>query len=216
MRLPFASLCLAAAMGSGAARADDINIAAASDLQFALKDVAARFEQTAGHRVRVTFGSSGNFFAQISNGAPFDVFLSADTGYPQRLIDAGAADRDSFFVYGTGTIVLWVPLASPLDPNKGLKMLLDPTVRKVALANPEHAPYGRAAVAALRHEGLYEALSSKFVLGENLTQAMQFVESGNADAGLVGLPLAVAPPMQGKGRYWIVPRSFYPPIAQGA
>src|SRR5438093_5778625 len=133
MRLPFASLCLAAAMGSGAACADDINIAAASDLQFALKDVAARFEQTAGHRVRVTFGSSGNFFAQISNGAPFDVFLSADTGYPQRLIDAGAADRDSFFVYGTGTIVLWVPLASPLDPNKGLKMLLDPAVRKVAL-----------------------------------------------------------------------------------
>jgi molybdate transport system substrate-binding protein len=216
MRFSFASLCLAVALASAVVGADEISVAAASDLQFALKEVAARFEQTTGHHVRLTFGSSGNFFAQISNGAPFDVFLSADAGYPQRLIEAGAAERDSFFVYGTGTIVLWVPRASPLDPNKGLQALLDPAVRKVALANPEHAPYGRAAVAALRHEGLYEALSGKFVLGESLTQAMQFVESENADAGLVGLSLAVAPPIRGKGRYWIVPRSFYPSIAQGA
>ena len=216
MRFSLASLCLTAIMWSAAARADDLTVAAASDLQYALRDGAARFERATGHHVRLTFGSSGNFFAQISNGAPFDVFLSADTEYPRKLIDAGAADRESFFVYGTGTIVVWVPQSSPIDPNQGLKVLLDPRVRKIALANPAYAPYGRAAVAALRHEGLFDAVSGKFVLGENLTQAMQFVESGNADAGLVGLSLAIAPPMQGKGRYWVVPRSFYPRMEQAA
>jgi molybdate transport system substrate-binding protein len=217
MRVFLAGLCLAAALWPAPARADDLTVAAASDLQYALREVAARFEQTTGHRVRLTFGSSGNFFAQIANGAPFDVFLSADTEYPRKLIEAGAADRSSFLVYGTGTIVLWVPpSSSAIDPNQGLRALLDPRVRRIALANPDHAPYGRAAVAALRHEGLYEMLSGKFVLGDNLTQAMQFVESGNADAGLVGLSLAIAPPLQGKGRYWIVPHAFYPPMEQGA
>ncbi len=212
---PWTTLVCAAALLLGTrAVADEILVAAAADLQYALPEVAARFEKETGHKVRITFGSSGNFFSQIRNGAPFDVFLSADAEYPRKLAAVGAADGDSLAVYGVGRIVLWAPLSSRLDLDKGLAVLLSPEVKKVALANPQHAPYGRAAVAALRHEGLYEQVSGKFVLGENISQTMHFIESRNADAGFVALSLATAPPLQGKGRYWLVPQQFYPAIEQ--
>ncbi len=207
-------VCAAALLLGTRAVADEILVAAASDLQYALPEVAARFEKETGHKLRITFGSSGNFFSQIQNGAPFDVFLSADAEYPRKLAAAGTAEGGSLAVYGIGRIVLWVPPSSKLDLGKGLAVLLSPEVKKVALANPQHAPYGRAAVAALRHEGLYEQVSGRFVLGENISQTMHFIESGNADAGFVALSLAIAPPLKGKGRYWLVPQDFYPVIEQ--
>jgi len=213
MRRWIIATCLVALLAPAVA-ADEITVAAASDLQFALKEVASRFERSTGTQVRLTFGSSGNFFAQIGSGAPFDLFFSADSEYPRKLVEAGKADSGSLRVYGIGRIVLWIPQDSRLDPSQGMKILLDPAVRKIALANPQHAPYGRAAVAALRYQGLYDKVSAKFVLGENISQAMHFVESGNVDAGFVALSLATAPPSRGKGRYWLVPQEFYPVIEQ--
>src|ERR1700720_205600 len=150
--------------------AQEITVAAAADLQFAFQDVAARFEKDTGRHVKLIFGSSGNFFAQIENGAPFDLFFSADIDYPKRLEAAGLAEPGTLYPYATGKIVLWVPNESKLDLNHGLHALLDPAVHKIAIANPEHAPYGRAAVAALRHENLYDQVSPRFVLGENISQ----------------------------------------------
>ncbi len=207
----FLALLLASLCG-----AEEARIAAAADLQFALREVAGRFERDTGNTVRLTFGSSGNLYAQITNGAPFDVFLSADSDYPRRLVDSGKADGDSLVVYARGRIVLWVPRSSGLDINRGLSILLEPAVRKVALANPQHAPYGRAAVAALRHLGLYDGVKGKFVLGENVLQAMQFARSGSVDAGFVALSLALAPAAASEGRYWVVPQEFYPTIDQSA
>ena len=197
------------------AAAEEITVAAAADLQFALKDISARFEQQTGNKVGLTFGSSGNFFAQIQNGAPFDVFFSADLDYPKKLEAAGQAEPNTFYQYATGKIVLWVRNDSKLDLNKGLAVLLDPSVNKISIANPAHAPYGRAAMAALDHEKLTEKLEDKFVLGENVSQATQFVESGSAEAGIIALSLAVAPAMKEKGRYVEVPAEFYPPLQQG-
>ena len=168
-------------------------------------------------RVAVSFGSSGNFFAQIQNGAPFDLFFSADMDYPRQLITAGNAEGTSLYQYAVGKLVLWVPANSSLDvEHQGMNILLDPSVKKIAIANPQHAPYGRAAVAALKHAGMYDRLADRLVLGENVSQAAQFVGSGNAQAGFVALAHAVAPGMRGKGKYWEVPVDFYPALAQGA
>src|ERR1700693_4090304 len=165
--------------------AQEITVAAAADLQFAFQDAATRFEKDTGKHLKLIFGSSGNFFAQIQNGAPFDVFFSADIDYPKRLEAAGLAEPGTLYPYATGKIVLWVPKESKLDLTLGLPVLLDPSIRKIAIANPEHAPYGRAAVAALRHENIYDKVSAKFVLGENISQAASFVVSGTGDAGLM-------------------------------
>ena len=173
------TLCAA---GAGA---QEITVTAAADLQFALQDVTARFEKQTGAHVKLIFGSSGNFFAQLQNGAPFDLFFSADVGYPQKLEAVGLTEPGTLYRYATGKIVLWVPNGSTLDLKRGLPVLLDPGIHKIAIANPEHAPYGRAAVAALQHEKLYDQVSSKFVLGENISQAASFVVSGSADAGIV-------------------------------
>jgi molybdate transport system substrate-binding protein len=196
--------------------AQEITVAAAADLQFAFQDVAARFEKGTGKQVKLIFGSSGTFFAQIQNGAPFDLFFSADIDYPKRLETAGLTEPGTFYPYATGKIVLWAPHGSKLDLNRGLQVLLDPSVRKIAIANPEHAPYGRAAVAALRHENLYDKLSAKFVLGENISQAASFVVSGNADAGIIALSLALAPSTKAKGTYFEIPADDYPAIQQAA
>ncbi len=201
---------------SGGAFAQDLSIAAAADLQFAFKDVAVRFEKQTGHHVQVTFGSSGNFFAQIQNGAPFDLFFSADSNYPKKLEAAGLTEPGSFYSYAVGKIVLWAPEASSLDLNQGLKALLDPSVKKIAIANPDHAPYGRAAVAALKRENLYDQVSSKFVIGENISQTATFVASGNADVGIIALSLALSPTMQKDGKYEEVPAADYPPLEQAA
>jgi molybdate transport system substrate-binding protein len=198
------------------AGAGEINIAAAADLIFAFKDVAAQFEKQTGNSLKLTYGSSGNFFAQIQNGAPFDLFFSADIGYPQKLETAGLAEPGTIYEYASGKLVIWVPNASKLDLSRGLATLLDPSIRKIAIANPQHAPYGVAAVAAMRHDGIYDKVKNKLVLGENISQTAQFVESGNADVGLLALSLAVAPAMKGSGRYIEIPPDDYPPIIQAA
>ncbi len=197
-------LILALAGCGGARRQPAISIAAAADLNFALDDLAAHYPG----ELRISYGSSGNFFTAISNGAPFDVFLSADVDYARRL----ARRPGDVFPYAAGRLVVWVPAASPLDPAAALA---SPAVHHLAIANPVHAPYGRAAEAALRHMGLWDAVQPKLVLGENIVQTFQFAETGAADAGMVALSLAVAPAARGKGRYWQVPPDAYPPIEQG-
>jgi molybdate transport system substrate-binding protein len=213
-RMVLATALLALTLGRGTAQ--EITVAAAADLQFAFQDVAARFEKETGKHVKLIFGSSGNFFAQIQNGAPFDAFFSADIDYAKRLETAGLAEPGTFYPYATGKIVLWAPKESKLDFSRGLQVLLDPSIRKIAIANPEHAPYGRAAVAALRHDGVYDKVSSKFVLGENISQTASFVVSGNADVGIVALSLALAPSLKEKGKYAEIPGDDYPAIEQAA
>jgi len=200
-----------------AALADEIVVAAAADLSYAMKDLAGRFQQKTGNKVALTFGASGNFYSQIQNGAPYDLFFSADADYPKKLAAAGRIDSASLRVYTVGHLVLLVPKSSGLDPQR-LKMdlLLEPTVGKIAIANPEHAPYGRAAMAALEHYGVKDRVASKLVLGENVSQAAQFVESGNAQAGLIALSLAVSPPLKNVGSYWELPSESYPEIRQAA
>lgn len=194
----------------------EINVAAAADLSSALQEVATNYEKRTGVTVKLSFGASGALTQQIQNGAPFDLFFSADMDYPQQLIAGGQAESATLYRYAVGRLVLWVPPDSPLDvEHKGMDVLLDPSVKKISVANPQHAPYGRAAVAALKHYGLYEKLTGQLVLGENVSQAAQFVESGNAQAGFVALAHAVAPAMQGKGKYWMVPAEAYPALDQG-
>jgi molybdate transport system substrate-binding protein len=197
------------------ASAQEITVAAASDLQFVFPEVAARFQKETGHSVKVIFGSSGNFYSQIQNGAPFDLFFSADVGYPELLEKAGLTEPGTLYSYATGKIVLWVPRGSPLNVDRGLAVLLDPGVHKIAIANPAHAPYGRAAVAAFRHEKIFDQVSSKLVLGENISQAAQFAQSGNADAAILALALVAAPAMKDAGKYFVIPVDEYPPIEQG-
>jgi len=195
----------------------EITVAAASDLTFALTEIAHSFEQKTGNHVKLAFGSSGNFFAQIQNGATFDAFFSADVEYPRKLAAAGLAAAPTLWVYGTGRIVLWVPVGSPINLAKsGMKALLDPSVQKIAIANPAHAPYGRAAVAALKSFNLNDQVGDKLVLGENISQTAQFVASGNAQIGILALSLAVAPTLKDKGTYWEIPTDSYPLIEQAA
>jgi molybdate transport system substrate-binding protein len=194
--------------------AQSLRIAAASDLQFAFSDLASQYEKQSGAKLSITDGSSGNFFAQIQNGAPFDLFFSADISYPQKLIEAGLAEPDSRYTYAFGRIVLWLPSDSPLNPAQAQwNTLLDPRIQKIAIANPEHAPYGRAAVAALQKAGFYEQVKSKLVYGENISQAAQFVQSGSAQAGILALSLTFAPAMK-SGKTWEIPRDLYPPLEQ--
>ncbi len=194
----------------------ELAIAAASDLQTVLPEIASRFQRETGVVVKASLGSSGNFFAQIQNGAPFDVFLSADIAYPKRLAASGHADASSQYGYATGRIVLWTRNDSGIDVRKGLAVLKDARVRRIAIANPEHAPYGRAAVAALRHDKLYDAVQSKLVLGENIAQAAQFADSGNADAGIIALALALGPALRSSGTYVEIAETSHPPIQQAA
>ena len=194
--------------------AQEITVSAAADLQSAMLDVAARFERETGKKVKVIFGSSGNFFQQIQNGAPFDMFFSANLNYPKKLEAAGLIEKGSYYEYAKGKIVVWVPNDSKINLNSGLKALLDPTVKKIAIANPLHAPYGQAAVSAMQKEGIYDKAKDKFVLGENISQTASFVVSGSADIGVVALSLALSPNMKDKGRYKDIPTDEYPPIEQ--
>jgi molybdate transport system substrate-binding protein len=193
-----------------------ITVAAASDLTDAMRGIVANFGKATGCTVRVSTGSSGNFLTQIENGAPFDVFFSADIAYPKKLESEGLAEAGSTVLYAVGKIVLWVRNDSRLDITKGLGALRDPAVRKIAIANPLHAPYGRAAEQALRGAGIYDAVKDRLVLGENISQAAQFAESGNADAGIVALSLAQSAPLKDEGRYAAIPSQLYTPIQQGA
>lgn len=190
-------------------------VAAASDLVFCLEKLNAEFlKANPGVDLKVSTGASGNFFAQIQNGAPFDVFLSADVAYPQGLIKAGLAEERSLTRYAVGHLVLWTMRPEKVDVSRGLEALRAPGVGKIAIANPEHAPYGRAAKAALEKTGVYEAVRERLVLGENIAQTAQFVQSGNVDAGIVALSLVLAPKVAGQGRYYEIPESSYPPLEQ--
>jgi molybdate transport system substrate-binding protein len=194
-----------------------VRIAAASDLRFALDDLLGGFRREhPDFDVSVSYGSSGNFYAQLLNGAPFDLFLSADLSYPRQLEERQLVVPQSIFTYGVGRLVVWVPAASTLDLEKqGLRALADPAIAHVAIANPAHAPYGRAAEAALRSAGVYEIVKNKLVLGESVSQALQFVQSGAADAGVVALSLALSPTVGAQGRYAAVPLGSYPRMEQG-
>jgi molybdate transport system substrate-binding protein len=198
------------------AQAQELRVAAAADLKFALSDLAGQYEKLASTKVNVTYGSSGNFFAQLQNGAPFDLFFSADMEYPRKLEAAGLAEPGTLYKYALGRIAIWTRADASIDVAKqGWNLLLDAGVQKIAIANPDHAPYGRAAVAALQKAGIYEQVKSKLVYGENISQAAQFVQSGNAQAGIVALSLAVSPGMK-DGKRWEIPADMHPAIEQGA
>ncbi len=199
------------------ATSQEITVAAAADMSAALPQLVTAYTKKTGQAVKLSFGSSGNLANQIRNGAPFDVFFSADEEYPQQLIAEGLASNGTLYRYAVGRLVLWVPANSLLDLSMlGMKALLDPSVQKIAIANPAHAPYGRAAAAALRHYGIYDQVSGRLVLGEDVSQAAQFVESGNAQVGLIALSHALAPALKNKGRYWAVPLDAYPTLNQAA
>ena len=217
MRLASRSLMvLSSLLAFQAAQAQEIRVAAAADLKFALDELDAQYEKQAGKKIDVSYGSSGNFFAQIQNGAPFDLLLSADIEYPRKLEAAGLAEPGTLYEYAVGRIVIWMPADARADLAKlGWKALLEPGVDRIAIANPEHAPYGRAAVAALRNAGVYEQVLRRLVYGENIAQAAQFVASGSAQAGILALSLAVSPPMR-DGKRWEIPADMHPPIEQGA
>ena len=198
------------------ALADDIAVAAASDLQFAIKELIVEYEKQTGHHVKLSLGSSGNFYAQLQQGAPFDLYFSADIGYPKKLEEAGLTVPGSLYRYAVGRVVLWAPKQSPVEVSKGLTVLRDAAVRKIAIANPKHAPYGRAAVAAMEQSQVYAEVKDRLVLGENISQAAQFIESGACDVGIIALSLAMAPVMKSAGSYWLIPAEAHPPLEQGA
>jgi molybdate transport system substrate-binding protein len=202
----------------------EIRVAAASDLSAAMQKLTPVFEKQTGIHVSVSLGSSGNFFAQISNGAPFDVFLSADKSYPEKLDKSGLAEPGTIALYARGKLAIWWPNSVHPDLQSknlqggtgGLDSLKLPEIHRIAIANPEHAPYGRAAVAALQHYGIYEAVQPKLVLGENISQTAQFAQSGNADVAFIALALAVSDAMKDKGQFLLLPESSYPPLDQAA
>ena len=206
---------LFAALSRGAEQ--DLTIAAASDLNFAFKELVAEFEKKTGTKVKLSLGSSGNFFSQIQNGAPFDAYFSADIRYPQKLEESGHVVSGTLYRYAIGRIVVWVPKASRVPVEQGgIEALLDPSVRKIAIANPKHAPYGRAAVSTMEHFKIYDRVKDKLVLGENISQTAQYIESGASDIGIIALALALAPSMKSAGKYWEIPADAHPPIEQGA
>ena len=209
------ALCLFVITSVNLAVAEEITIAAASNLNFAFREIATEYEKASGNQVRLTFGSSGNFYAQIQNGAPFDLFFSADIEYPQKLEEVGLTVPGSLDQYAIGRIVLWTGHESRIDVTKGMEALREPTVKKVAIANPKHAPYGRAAVAAMEYFKVYDQVKDKLVLGENISQAAQFIESGACDIGIIALSLAVTPVMKSKGMYWEIPAGAHLPLEQG-
>jgi molybdate transport system substrate-binding protein len=198
-----------------------IHVAAAADLEPVLPPILDQFRKETGIETEATFKASAVLTTQIENGAPFDVFFSADMGFPKRLIDAGLADAagtvDSStpIMYAKGTLVLWERKDTKL-PAPSLDLLRGDAVKRLAIANPESAPYGRAAVAALTSLKLYDALKPRMVTAGNIAQAAQFVESGNAEAGLISMTSAMTEHMQAEGEYFVIPRELYPPIEQGA
>jgi molybdate transport system substrate-binding protein len=196
-------------------QAQVVRVAAAADLKFALDSLIARFaKEHPTIAVQVTYGSSGSMHAQLRQRAPYDIYLSADIAYPRDLVSRGVGSRRDMFAYATGRLVVWVPNTSTLDVERlGLRALEG--ARRIAIANPRHAPYGRAAEAAIRSAGIWDRVGRRLVLGENVAQAAQFVQSGAADAGVIAKSVAVSPEMRRAGRSWDVPESLHPPIEQG-
>jgi molybdate transport system substrate-binding protein len=198
-----------------------LRVAAAADLEPVLPPILEQFQQATGIHAEATYQASAMLTTEIENGAPFDLFLSADLSYPKRLIDdgladaAGSADSTTPITYARGTLILWARKDSNLPPPS-LDLLRSPALKRLAIANPDRAPYGRAAVAALQSLGLYDTLKPRLVTAENIAQAAQFVDSANADAGLISLTSALTPRLSADGEYFVLPRNLYPPIEQGA
>jgi molybdate transport system substrate-binding protein len=189
-------------------------VAAAADLQPVLPSILTQFTAQTGMHVDASFQSSATLATQIINGAPFDLFMAADLSFPQRVISAGLAEETQPIVYAQGTLVLWTRNDSHIQ-NLSIGTLRDPAVKSVAVANAEHAPYGRAAQAAIRHLGLNDELKPKLVVAENIAQTAQYVDSGNAELGFISLTSALTPRLKADGHYVLVPRDAYPPILQG-
>ncbi len=195
------------------AQSATIKIAAAADLQPVLPSFAAQYEKLTGRHVEVSYASSSTLATQILNGAPFDLFLSADLGFAQKVADAGLSYPP--VPYAHGALVLWARKDSPVQPLS-VDSLRSPKLRRLAVANPDHAPYGRAAKSALETMHLSQALQPKLVVGENIAQTAQYAESGNADAGLISMTSAVTPEFRNQGSYILIPAQDYPPLTQGA
>lgn len=211
-----ARILVAFFIGAPVVASAEVYVAAASDLVYCMQELNAEFQKTnSGINVVVSVGSSGTFFAQIRNGAPFDLFLSADMEFPRRLIEEGVAEKGSLTPYAIGRIVLWATRAD-IDLRDGIGVLTDKAISRIAIANPEHAPYGRAAREAIQKAGIWNTVQSKLVFGENISQARQFVQSGNADIGIIALSLAMAPVVQGSGKYALIPEDAHPRLEQGA
>ncbi len=208
-------LLLAAVQSSFAQENSTLKIAAAADLQPVLPALIDQFEKQTNKKVDASYASSATLATQILNGGPFSLFLSADLSFPQKVVDAGLADSTAPIPYARGTLVLWARNNSPVQPLS-MDSLRSPSLRTVAVANAEHAPYGRAAKAALEKMGLTEALKSKLVVAENIAQTAQYADSGNADVGLISLTSALTPRLSSSGKYVEIPEDDYPPILQGA
>jgi molybdate transport system substrate-binding protein len=209
-------LFLAAAQSScWAQQSGRLKIAAAADLQPVLPALIDQFAQQTGQKVDASYASSATLATQILNGGPFGLFLSADLSFPQKVAAAGLADSAEPVPYARGTLVLWARNDSPAQPLS-LDSLRRPSLRTVAVANAEHAPYGRAAKAALAKLGLTDALQSKLVVAENIAQTAQYADSGNADVGLISLTSALTPRLSADGKYVAVPEDSYPTLLQGA
>jgi molybdate transport system substrate-binding protein len=211
-------LCFTASGGLAPAHAQPTaTVAAASDLKFALEEIAARFEKDTGNQPRLVFGSSGNFKTQILQGAPFHLFMSADENFVYELAGAGKTE-DRGRAYALGRIGIMVPPGSPLKADGQLKdlaaALKDERLQKFAIANPEHAPYGARAKEALQHAGLWDRIQGKLVLGENISQAAQFATSGSAQGGIIAYSLALAPAFARLGRFELIPESWHQPLRQ--
>lgn len=207
------ALCLAAALlAAVAAHAQPINIAAAADLKFCLDAIIASFKQAhPGSSINVSYGSSGNFATQIRENAPFDLFFSADIEYPRQLQKDGLT-ASAVTPYAVGRIVLW---SATVDASRlTLTDLARNDIGKIAIANPRHAPYGKRAEEALRASGVWNKVRAKLVFGENIAQTAQFVQSGNAQVGIIALSLAVSPQLSGQGRYSVIPDTLHQPLEQ--
>jgi molybdate transport system substrate-binding protein len=193
----------------------ELRVAAASDLQPVMPAFADAYEKAKGVKLVVSYGSSATLATQIQNGAPIDIFFSADYSFPEQLVAANLTDAKAPTQYAKGTLVLWARKDSPLQPIDG-NSLTDPRLKSLAIADEFHAPYGRAAVAALKWMKLYDTLKPRLVIGENITQAAQYAESGNAQLGLISLTLASTPHFKDAGSYVMIPPTTYPPIIQCA
>lgn len=209
-------LCLLAALlccASSLLHAEPLRIAAASDLKFALDAIAADYGKDAEQPpVEISYGSSGKFFTQIQQGAPFDLFFSADIRYPEQLAASGFA-ATPVRPYAVGRLVLW---SAGVDASTlTLADLSQPRFRHIAIANPRHAPYGQRAEQALRSAGVLDDVRSKLVFGENIAQTAQFVQSGNAEIGLIALSLARSPELARRGGYALLPAHLHEPLRQG-
>jgi molybdate transport system substrate-binding protein len=198
---------------SSTAHAEKITIAAAADLKFAMDEIVTSFKKShSGAELDVIYGSSGKFHTQIQQGAPYDLFFSADINYPRELAKKGLAASE-VTPYAFGRIVLW---SNSMDATKmTLASLTDPKITRIAIANPKHAPYGKRAEEALKASGLWDTLQTKFVYGENISHTAQFVQTGNAQAGIIALSLALNPELAKKGGYYLIPDKLHNPLEQG-